>query len=142
MSKQEKFAWVTFLVMVIGSAWLAWLLWSTWPDTATFREHEALTRPLLWAVLLLCGAVTVAQLKWRPKEPFADERDRAILHAGSLQGFATLALMNVVLGIVIAANDGLLARLDAVWMRYLLLLQVGVAFAVASGYRIVRYRLG
>lgn len=142
MSKQEKFAWLTFLVVSIGSAWLGWLLWSTWPDTATFREHESLTRPLLWAVLLLCGAMMAAQLKWRPKEPFVDERDRAILHAGGSQGFAALALMNLVLGIVAVANDGLLARLDAEWVRYLLLLQVGVAFAVASGYRIVRYRLG
>lgn len=143
MGKQEKLTWLTLVIVSAASAWLGWLLWTTWPDTAVFtREHDAMTRPLLWAVYLLLGVLLAAQMKWRPEEPYADERDRAILQAGHVQGFAALALMNVVLGIVVVANDGLLARLDAEWLRYLLLLQVGIAFAIASAYRIVRYRFG
>jgi hypothetical protein len=73
--------------------------------------------------------------------PYADERNRAIMKASHAQGFAALVLMNLVSGTMRVANDGLPARLDAESLRYLLL-QVDIAFAIASACRIARYRLG
>lgn len=143
MGTQEKLTWSTFVAVAAASAWLAWTLFSAWPDTAAFgRDSAAVTRPAMWAVFALLIAIFVAKTRLRRKEPYADERDAGILHAGNTQGFAALALMNVVLGIALAGDPGLLARLDPEWVRYLLLLQVGVAFAIASGYRLFRYRIG
>lgn len=143
MSTQEKLTWSTFVVVAAASAWLAWALFSAWPDTTSFAgDSAAVARPAMWAVLALLFAIFLAKTGLRRKEPYADERDAGILHAGNTQGFAALALMNVVLGIALVGDRGLLARLDPEWLRYLLLLQVGVAFAIASGYRLFRYRIG
>ncbi len=141
MGKQEKITWLTCAVTTAASLWVGWLLWRAWPDTAAFQPERG--EPLMWLVYLLLAVIFLAQHRWRPQEPFADERDRPIMHAGDTQGFAALALMNLVLGVVLVGDDGLLlARLDADWVRYALLLQVAIAFSIASGYRIVRYRLG
>lgn len=143
MSKQEKLTWLTFVVVTVASGWLAWLLWTTWPNTEVFAlQEEDVGRYLALMVFLVLCVTAAAQAKWRPKEPFADERDLDIMYAGNTQGFAALALMNVVLGVLVIIDDGLLARLAPEWVRYLLLLQVGIAIAIGWGYRIVRYRRG
>lgn len=143
MSKQEKLTWLTFAVVTVATAWLGWLLWTTWPDTQAFASQENdVSQYLMWAVFLVAGVTHAAQHKWRLEEPFADERDLNIMRDGNTQGFAALALMNVVLGIVVMINDDLLAQLDAEWVRCLLLLQVGIAVVITYGYRIVRYRQG
>lgn len=143
MSKQERLSWTVFLGVSACSAWLGWVLWSAWPDMVGFGQHErALTRPLMLGFYVLLGAIVFIRDRWRPHEPLADERDLEIMHSGNTQGFVALALMNVVLGAVLSADNGLLGRLDADWLRYLLLLEVGLALCIAHGYRLVRYRIG
>lgn len=141
MSKQEKLSWIAFLVILAASACLAWLLFSAWPDTAQFSATaDSKTRPLMWGVMGVIGAFWYYR-QARPEVPYEDERERAIANAGYTQGLVALVLMQLTLGIVVAYSDGLLARLDPVWVRYFLLLEVGATFVIVFGYRLVRYRL-
>lgn len=143
MSKQEKLTWLTFAVVSLATACLGWLLWTTWPNTRAFGlQEQEVSRYLMLTNFLVLGAMYVTKRKWRLKEPFADERDSNIMRDGNTQALVALALMNVVLSALVVVNDDVLAELDAEWVRYLLLLQVGIAIAIAYGYRIVRYRQG
>lgn len=142
MGKQEKLSWLGFLVLTVLCGSLAMMLWSTWPDTTRFGEYDPLVSKLFLVLILFLSALQFARTSWRQNEPYADERERAIIEAGNTQSLAALALMNVVCGIALGMPDGLLARIDGSWFRYLFLLQIGVAFLIGWGYRLVRFRLG
>lgn len=142
MTKQEKFSWWGLATLAVCCASLSAILWSTWPDKTQLDGHDPLLGGLFLLLLVFLCASSFARSSWRPEQPYADERERAIIAAGNTQSLAALALMNVLCGFVLGMDDGLLARIDGTWFRYLLLLQIGVAFLIGWGYRLVRFRLG
>lgn len=147
MSRHESASWIVFLMVAGATAWLGWTLWASWPETGAFPARvDRLDRILFWTVVVAAFLVRYRYGRggWSAVREglAADERERAIVDAGNACGLAALALLQVVLGMVIWSRGGVPEGLDRDWIRYFLLLPVGIAFSIAFAYRVVRYRIG
>ncbi len=139
MSKAEKLAWLHFGLLLIAAGYMGWLWWSSWPDTEVLRRNANLFGQWLnWLVIVAIASVWLIKLRG-PKEPLADERDRAINGEARTNGFAALAIM-VYLMAVLVHVDGWQAQVTPPWMSLAMMSMLALALLVDAGCRIVRYR--
>lgn len=142
MSKAEKVAWLQFGLLLIASACLGWLWWSSWPDSGPLQRNAAeFERWPSWLMVAAVGWVWLIKLR-SPKEPLADERDRAINGQARANSFAALAIMTVLLCVAVSTEGLLQDNLTPEWLTLALMSMLALAFLLDAGYRLVRYRWG
>lgn len=142
MSKAEKVAWLQCGLLLIASACLGWLWWASWPDSEVLQGNAVKFQQWpSWLMVAAVGWVWLIRLR-SPKEPLADERDRAINGEARTHGFAALALMNVLLWVAVRTEGLLQDHLTPDWLALALATMLVIAFLIDAVYRLVRYRWG
>lgn len=140
ISKAEKVAWLQFGLLLIAGACVGWLWWASWPDGAALQRHAAVfERWPSWLMLAALGGIGLIKLR-TAKEPLEDERDRAINGGARAQGFAALALLNVLLWVAVRTEGLLQDHLTPDWVAMTVASMLVVTFLVDALYRLVRYR--
>lgn len=143
MSRRELVAWLGFLGSIAGGFYLGWLLFLQWPgDPVAMNADRAVGAPVFLGLSFYVILVAALQNWRRRHEPLEDERDRAIDGAAAKHGFMALAGLNMVAGVLVHSETGLLAEFGGEWVRLCLLWMVLASVAVFAGSQLYRYRRG